>query len=322
MDVEGVQKVAVVGAGTMGPGLAQVHAMAGHPVSLYSRSPARLEKALSIVAANLRTFARHGLVTTGEVASVLSRITPTTSLVEASAGADLVVEAVAEDLDVKRAVFSELDAHCPDGATFTSTTSYLDVYRAVPERRLPSTVIAHWFAPPHIVPLVEVVKGERTSEQTVDGLVALLERLGKTPVVLDRFVPGFCVNRLLRSIGREVFFLLDNGYVTPEQLDTAVKASLAPRALILGFVQRYDFTGLDLSLANLRNPEYVEPAQDDAPRSLVERVERGDLGVKSGRGFFDYGARDLEDVLAERDDALIRAFAAAGELAGQEVAQR
>jgi 3-hydroxybutyryl-CoA dehydrogenase len=145
-------------------------------------------------------------------------------------------------------------------------------------------------------------------------VVAILERLGKTAVVMDRFVPGFCINRLLRGIGREVFFLLDNGYLTPEQLDTAVKAGLAPRALVLGFVQRYDFTGLDLSLANLRNPDYVEPRPDDAPRSLVDRVERGDLGVKSGRGFYDYSDRDLVDVLAERDDALLDAFAAAGEL--------
>jgi 3-hydroxybutyryl-CoA dehydrogenase len=158
------------------------------------------------------------------------------------------------------------------------------------------------------------VRGEKTSAETVAVVVELLEGLGKTPVVMDRFVPGFCVNRLLRSIGREVFFLLDNGYLTPEQLDTAVKASLVPRALVLGFVQRYDFTGLDLSLANLANPDYVEPARDDAPRSLVERVERGELGVKTGKGFFDYGGRELEDVLAERDEALLRAFAAAGTL--------
>ena len=314
MDVEGVQKVAIVGAGAMGSGLAQVHAAAGHPVSLYSRSPATLERALSIIAAGLRTFVRHDLIAADDVASVVARISPTTSLVEAAAGTSLVVEAVAEDLDVKRAVFAELDAYCPDGSLFTSTTSFLDVYRVVPERRLPSTVIAHWFAPPQIVPLVEVVKGERTSGETVEVVVALLERLGKTVVVMDRFVPGFCVNRLLRSIGREVFFLLDNGYLTPEQLDAAVKASLVPRALVLGFVQRYDFTGLDLSLGNLRNPDYVEPRPDDAPRSLVERVEQGDLGVKSGRGFYDYAGRDLEDVLAERDDALIDAFAAAGEL--------
>jgi 3-hydroxybutyryl-CoA dehydrogenase len=155
----------------------------------------------------------------------------------------------------------------------------------------------------------------------VDVVVTMLERLGKTPVVMERFVPGYCVNRLLRSIGREVFFLLDNGYLTPDQLDAAVKASLIPRAMILGLVQRYDFTGLDLSLANLQNPDYVEPPRDDAPRSLVERVERGDLGVTTGKGFFDYGGRELEDVLSERDDALLRAFAAAGTLTSGPVGQ-
>jgi 3-hydroxybutyryl-CoA dehydrogenase len=319
VDAEGVQKIAVVGAGTMGPGLAQVFAGAGHAVSLYSRTDATLEKALSVATANLQTFVRHGLVDASDVPAILARITPTTSLVEVGAGAGFVVEAVSEDLDVKRAVFAELDAYCPDGAVFTSTTSYLDVFRVVPGRRLPTTVIAHWFAPPHIVPLVEVVRGERTSEGTVVLVVELLERLGKRPVVMDRFVPGHCVNRLLRSIGREVFFLLDNGYLTPEQLDAAVKASIVPRAMVLGFVQRYDFTGLDLSLANLQNPDYVEPPQDDAPRSLVGRVEKGDLGVKTGRGFFDYGGRELEGILAERDDALLAAFAAAGELGREPV---
>ena len=321
MDAEGAQKIAVVGAGTMGPGLAQVFASAGHPVSLFSRTAATLEKALSVAAANLQTFVRHGLLDAAEVPAILARITPTTSLVRAGSGASLVVEAVAEDLDAKRAVFAELDAYCPDGAIFTSTTSYLDIYRVVPDRRLPTTVIAHWFAPPHIVPLVEVVRGGRASDETVSAVTLLLERLGKEPVVMERFVPGHCINRLLRSIGREVFFLLDNGYLTADQLDAAVKASIVPRAMVLGFVQRYDFTGLDLSLANLRNPDYAEPPLDDAPRSLVERVEKGDLGVKTGKGFFDYGGRGLEDVLAERDDALLRAFAAAGALTRVSVAR-
>jgi 3-hydroxybutyryl-CoA dehydrogenase len=313
--MEGAQKIAVVGAGTMGPGLAQVFAVAGHSVSLFSRTSATLERAHTLVAANLRTFVRQGLIPAEEVPAIVARIEPTTSLAAAAVGAGLVVEAVVEDLEVKREVFSGLDASCPDGTLFTSTTSYLDVFAAVPERRLPHTVIAHWFAPPHIVPLVEVVRGEMTSDATVSATVRLLERLGKVPIVLDRFVPGFCVNRLLRSIGREVFFLLDNGYVTPEQLDRAVKASLAPRAMVLGFVQRYDFTGLDLSLANLQNPSYVEPPRDDAPRSLAERVARGDLGASSGRGFFDYGDRPLEEILAARDDALLRAFAATRDLA-------
>lgn len=314
MDVAHVRKVAVIGAGTMGPGLAQVFASAGCAVSLYSRTADTLEKALVVLDSSLETFVRHGLLDAGDAQAARARITTTRSLEKAGAGASLVIEGVAEDLEAKRAVLEALDAACPDGAVFTSTTSYLNVYEVVPRRRLPDTVIAHWFAPPQIVPLVEVVKGPGTAAHTVDLVVALLESVGKVPVVLERFVPGFCVNRFLRTIGREVFFLLDNGYMTAEQLDLAVKASIVPRAQVLGFVQRYDFTGLDLSLNNLQNPGFVEAPIDHAPRSLVERVERGELGVKSGKGFYDYGGRDLEDVLRERDDALLEAFAAAGDL--------
>ena len=305
-----MNKVAVVGAGTMGPGLAQVFATAGHPVALYSRTPATLDRALTVAAGNLQTFVRHGRLDAGDVPQILARIAPTTSLSEAGEGASLVVESIAEDLEAKRAAFAELDLVCPGDAVFTSNTSYLDIFPVVPGRRLPSTVIAHWFTPPHIVPLVEVVRGERTSPATVELVVDLLRKLDHEPVVMERFVPGFCVNRLLRSIGREVFFLLDNGYLTPEQLDLAVKASIIPRAMVVGFVQRYDFTGLDLSLRNLQNPAFVEPPLDNAPHSLVEHVERGEFGVKSGRGFFDYGGRDLEEVLAKRDDALLEVLAA------------
>lgn len=322
MGVEGVSKVAVIGAGTMGPGLAQVFATAGHPVALYSRTAETLDQGLSIVAANMETFVRHGLLEAADVAPSLARITPTRSLAEAGEGASLVVESIAEDLEAKRAAFAELDEACPEDTVITSNTSYLDIYEAVPERRLPATVIAHWFAPPQVVPLVEVVKGDATGTETVDLVVALLREVGKVPVVMERFVPGFCVNRLLRVIGREVFFLLDNGYISAEQLDLAVKASIVPRAMVLGFVQRYDFTGLDLSLKNLQNPGFLEAPLDNAPRSLVERVERGELGVKTGKGFFDYGDRDLEEVLAARDDALLEVFTGVKHLVHERVPTR
>jgi 3-hydroxybutyryl-CoA dehydrogenase len=178
----------------------------------------------------------------------------------------------------------------------------------VPERRLPDTIIAHWFAPPHIIPLVEVVKGPETSQETVDVVVALLKKVDRVPTVMEKFVPGFCINRFLRIIGREIFFLLDNGYMTADQLDIAVKASIIPRAMVLGFVQRYDFTGLDLSYGNLQNKAFIEAPIDNEPRSLLERVERGELGVKSGKGFFDYSDRPLEEVLKKRDAALLEVF--------------
>jgi 3-hydroxyacyl-CoA dehydrogenase len=314
VDVTDVNKVAVVGAGTMGPGLAQVFASAGHPVSLYSRTAATLEQALSVAASNMQTFVRHGLLAAESVPGILARISPTQSLEEAGSEASLVIESIAENLEAKRLVFEELDRACPAHAVFASNSSYLNVFAVMPQRRLPQTLIAHWFAPPQIIPLVEVVRGSETSPETVRLVVDLLKQVGKVPTVMEKFVPGFCVNRLLRIIGREVFFLLDNGYMTADQLDQAVKASIIPRALVLGFVQRYDFTGLDLSLNNLRNPEFPEPPIDDSPRSLAEHVEKGELGVKSGKGFFDYGDRDLEDVLRGRDDALLEAFDAAKHL--------
>ena len=305
MQLADIRKVAVFGAGTMGPGLAQVFATAGYEVALYSRSAKTLDEAMSVVAANLATFVDRGMVDKDDTARILARILPTRSVQEAGREADVVIETIVENPDAKQALYEELDAICREDTVFTSDTSYLNIFEIMPARRLPRTVIAHWFAPPHIIPLVEVVKGPETSEETVGLAVALIEKVDHVPSVMDRFVPGFCVNRLLRGIGREVLFLLDNGYVTPEQLDVAVKASIIPRAMVLGFVQRYDFTGLDLAYNNLQNEAFVEAPVDNEPRSLVERVERGELGTKSGKGFFDYGGRSLEEVLHERDAAML-----------------
>jgi len=177
-----------------------------------------------------------------------------------------------------------------------------------PDSRVAHTVVAHWFAPAHILPLVEVVRESKTSDETANTVIALLQKVGKTPVLMQRYVPGHVINRFLRIMGREVFFLLDNGYITADQLDLAIKASIAPRMCTLGVVQRYDFTGLDLSAGNLRMPNYPEPPLDNAPKSLCDLVAAGHLGVKSGRGFFDYSDKPLAENLAKRDDDLIRAL--------------
>jgi 3-hydroxybutyryl-CoA dehydrogenase len=312
--LDDVKKVAVIGAGTMGPGLAQVFATAGYRVTMYSRTVETLNKAMSVTKSNLATFVEQGMIEEEAVPVVLSRIVTTRSLEEAGDEADLLIETSAEDPEVKRSLFEQLDRICAERTVFTSNTSYLNIYELMPARRLPQTVIAHWFAPPHIVPLVEVVKGERTTPETVDLVCAVLKKVDRVPSIMEKFVPGFCVNRLLRIIGREVFFLLDNGYMTPEQLDIAVKASIIPRAMVLGFVQRYDFTGLDLSYNNLQNPTFVEAPLDNQPHSLKERVERGELGVKTGKGFYDYSDRPLEQVLRERDAAMLKVFEQAKDL--------
>jgi 3-hydroxybutyryl-CoA dehydrogenase len=306
--VEDVKKVAIFGAGTMGPGLAQVFATAGYDVTMYSRKAETLDKAMSVAKSNLATFAENGLLAESAVPGVLGRIKTTQSVEEAGNDADFVIESIAEKMDAKKVLYEELDGICPERTVLTSNTSYLNVYEVMPAGRLPQTVIAHWFAPPHIVPLVEVVKGPKTSQETVDFVVELLKKVDRVPTVLEKFVPGFCINRFLRIIGREIFFLLDNGYMTAEQLDLAVKASIIPRAMVLGFVQRYDFTGIDLSYGNLQNKDFIEAPIDNNPKSLVELMERGELGVKTGKGFFDYSDRPLEQVLKQRDAAMIGVF--------------
>jgi 3-hydroxybutyryl-CoA dehydrogenase len=308
VNVADVKKVAIFGAGTMGPGLAQVFATAGYEVVMYSRKAETLEKGMSVAKANLATFVESGLLAEGAVAGVLARIRTTQSVEEAAKDADFVIESIAEKMDAKKVLYEELDRVCPAHTIFTSNTSYLNIYEVMPETRLPQTVIAHWFAPPQIIPLVEVVKGPQTSQATVDFVVELLKKVDRVPTVMEKFVPGFCINRFLRIIGRECFFLLDNGYMTAEQLDLAVKASIIPRAMVLGFIQRYDFTGIDLSYGNLQNPDFIEAPIDNQPKSLKQLMDRGDLGVKTGKGFFDYSDRPLEQVLRERDAAMIKVF--------------
>ena len=306
MKLDNIRKVAVLGSGTMGPGMAQTFAQGGYPVCVWSKWPEEHERALRVVRTNLETFVQHDMLRKAEIEPIAGRLTFTTALEAAVKDADVVVECIIENLEIKKDVFLQLDALCKDDAILASNTSFLNIFEVTPERRQARTVIAHWFAPPHILPLVEVVRGPKSSDDTVNTTVALLKKVGKTPIVMEKFVPGFAMNRILRILGREIFFLLDNGYITPEQLDLAVKASIAPRMMVLGLVQRYDFTGLDLSARNLENPDFLEPPLDNRPKSLFDLVEKGNFGVKTGKGFFDYSGRKLEDVLRERDDKLLK----------------
>ena len=305
MDVNHVKQITVLGAGTMGTGLALIFARAGYPVWLYSIPDPTLDKALTVIKSALEAMVSAGVAAAKEIPAVLGRITISTSL-EQVCGSDFFVEAVAERIDVKQELYEKLDALCPEHAVIASNTSFLNIFPAMPERRLPNTAIAHFFAPPHIVPLVEVVRGEKTSDETIRFLLEILRKADRVPVVMEKYVPGFCINRIQSAIGNEVYHLLDNGYMTPEDLDLAVKASLIPRAMVLGLVQRYDFTGIDLTLQNLKNKTYTYPEYTAPPKCLADKAALGNLGVKSGKGFYDYSDRPLEQVLAERDAALLQ----------------
>ncbi|HYB19465.1 MAG TPA: 3-hydroxyacyl-CoA dehydrogenase family protein [Thermodesulfobacteriota bacterium] len=301
-----IRNVTVVGAGTMGHSLPQVYAQGGCNVWLNDIKDELLVRAKSLIASNLKTLVELGIVKRGEESAIMDRIRTTTKLEEAGKNADLVVEAIIEDEPAKKEMFSKLDRVCPKEAILASNTSYMDIFKFVKTGRPEKVLITHWFAPPHIVPLVEIVRGPKTSQETVDTVKASLLKLGKKPIVITKFLPGFIGNRLQSALGNEVLHLLDEGYATPEDIDTVTKASFALRMPILGLVKRMDFSGLDLSQKVISNATYKVPPQRTKSKSVDRLVEQGKLGVKTGSGFYEYGGRSTEEIMKERDIKLIK----------------
>lgn len=319
MNLQDIKKVAVLGAGTMGPGIAQAYATGGYQVSMYTRSEGTLEKAKAMLHTNLGTFVEEGMLTQAESEAIAARISYTTDVAEAVKDAQFIQETVAEKPDIKTEIFKQLDELLPADAIIVSNASSLNPFLYVPESRQANFTTAHWYAPPHIIPLVEVAKGENTSEDTMEITIALLEKCGKTAVRMEKFVPGYIINRIQILLNTEVFYLLDNGICTPDQLDLAVKASLMPRGMVLGLVQRYDFTGLDISANNIINASYVMPETSKHPTALFDHVEKGELGVKTGKGFFDYSGRSTTELSKERDKKLIEVFKATGHMIKEKI---
>jgi 3-hydroxybutyryl-CoA dehydrogenase len=306
MTASEIKNIAVIGLGTMGPGIALSFALAGFKVTGCDPNPQAVASCGRIMETNLETLREFDMISEQDADKALGNMSYAATLAEAASGAHIVVEAVSENRDVKRAVYEEADEYAPEGSLLWSNTSTLNIFELVPERRLPRTIIAHWFAPPHIIPLVEVVKGPQTLPATTELTLELLKRQEKLPIVIEKFLPGFIINRILRNLGREAFFLLDGGYISQEDLDLAVKASIAPRMMVLGLIQRYDFTGLDLSARNLLDESFFDPPIDNRPAPLQSKIDQGRLGVKTGRGFYDYGDRPLEEICRDRDQLLLK----------------
>jgi 3-hydroxybutyryl-CoA dehydrogenase len=302
-----MNNVTIVGAGTMGHALAQVFAQGGYQVFLHDLSEEILKQAHRLIASNLETLCEAGLFDSNEKHAVLEdRIAYTTDLATAVATSELVIEAIVEDQEAKKALFSELDRLSPAEAILASNTSYLDIYRFMETKRPGKVIITHWFAPPHIVPLVEIVPGPHTSPETVTTVKTVIDGLGKQTIVLKKFLPGFIANRLQAALSLEVYRLLDQGYATPEDIDRATKASFGLRMPILGLVKRVDFAGLDLAQKTLRNKSYGPPPVKGRSEVVDSMVSQGRLGVKTGKGFYDYGDIPIEEILRERDLKLLK----------------
>ena len=302
-----IQRVTVIGTGMMGPGIAMCFAAGGKQVTLAARGKVSLARGRSNLESCLRDLEAEELLTAGEVSAAMGRVDFSTDIPGAAAGSDLVVESIAEDLAAKQALFAELDKVCTLGTIIASNTSGLRItdisaLMSHPER----AATTHFWLPPHLMPLVEIVKGGRTSDETAQALKAVLTEIGKRPVVVRKDVPGQLGSRLLSAITREAMYIVQEGIASAEEVDTAIKTGLGLRFPVFGPLDHADVAGLDLVLA-VHSYLFKELCNATEPLPILkEKVENGDVGARAGHGFYDWTQRDVAQTKAARD-AFIKA---------------
>jgi len=292
------ERVAVIGGGLMGHGIAQVFAMAQHPVTVFDADARVLETVRERVRANLAQMDADE--------RVADAIELCDALDAAVADADLVVEAVSESLELKRALFKRISETVAADAILASNTSVISIGEIAQQARDPGRVVGtHFWNPPYLVPLVEVTQGLTTRLETVQRTMALLAQAGKQPVHVKRDVPGFVGNRLQHALWREAIALVAEGVCSADEVDTVVKQSFGLRLPVLGPLENADLIGLDLTLAI---HEYVLPHIDSTPAPsplLRELVERGELGMKTGRGLREWTDREADEVRSRLFEHLV-----------------
>lgn len=293
-----IKTVAVIGTGVMGVGIIQGLAEAGLTVKMIARRQESLDTGLSLVKANIALFDEFKLLKEPQ-AAILARIEPIVASDQAAAckGADFIIETIQEVYDAKRVIFEALDKSMPEDVIIASNTSSMTMDKLTEGLKTQHRMLGlHYFNPAHIIPAVEIHKNAKTTDESVARTKALMLAAGKKPVVVLKSLPGFIINRLTGSMEREVDNLLDNGVVTPEDLDIAVRASFGFRLANLGPMEAEDMIGLDTAARVSGNVYKCLSNATEASPDLIKKVERGELGIKSGKGWYDYTGQTREQV--------------------------
>ena len=304
---DGMERIAVVGAGLMGTSIALDWARAGHSVTIYDADGARARLAPERARELGTMLVRGGVLDDAALDAAVGRLAPGADLADAVRAADYVAEAIVEDLPTKQALYAELDGICPPTTVLASNTSSLmPSALAAPTSHPERVLVVHYFNPAHLIPVVEVVLGPRTTPATVETATGLLRRAGKTPAVLRKEVPGFIANRLQSALLREALHLVEEGVTSMEDLDAVVSLGFGRRLAAFGPFTIADMAGLDVwqAIAVYLFPDLSDA---DAPSLLLaERAARGDLGLKTGRGFYAWSDEEARAALARRDAELLR----------------
>lgn len=286
---ESLRHVLVIGAGSMGSQIAMVCALAGFDVTMTDLEQSALDRATEQLRGRLDRSVAKGRRTAEETDAAFARLATGTDMTTPAAHADLVIEAAVEDLDVKRELFATLDAVCPAHTILASnSSSFVPSSMASATGRPDRFCNIHFFNPALVMAAVEVVRAPATSDATAETATAFVESIGKTPVVLEKEIRGFVANRILGAVRDEALFLYGNGYADIEAIDTACRAALG---YPMGPFELMDLTGIDIGY-HVKSALFAETGDPaDAPHpAVVERVERGDLGRKTGRGWYVYDA--------------------------------
>ncbi|AGA68203.1 3-hydroxyacyl-CoA dehydrogenase [Desulfitobacterium dichloroeliminans LMG P-21439] len=295
--------IVVIGSGVMGPGIAQVFLMGGHHVIMSDIKVEALAEGTKEIRNSLTLMASKG-ITNQDVTTLMSNFQTMTSLEEAVKDADLVIEAIPEVINIKQKVYEDLDQFCPKDTVIVSNTSALPLPEIFPHFRPGSFFVAHFMNPPQIIPLVEIVKNDKTNPEKVAWLREVLEKCGKKPIVINQFIKGFLINRMQTAMAREALYLYEKGVVSLEDLDVANTACIGFKSAWQGTFETMDYIGLD-TCAFAYNIIFPDLCNDTTvPATVTQKVKEGKLGLKSGEGFFTY-PEDSNEVSMQRQAGLL-----------------
>ncbi|MDV6379155.1 3-hydroxyacyl-CoA dehydrogenase NAD-binding domain-containing protein [Sporosarcina sp. GW1-11] len=302
-----MEKIAVIGCGTMGHSIALSAAWAGFDVMMYGISDEELERAFDSIENKLHVLMANDLLTSDDLLTVRDRVTTVTTIERAVKDATFVIEAVPERLDLKQQVFKQLDSLCDPTVILASNTSAISPTDIAAETKNPErTVITHFWHPAHLIPLVEVVRGEKTSDKTVERSMALMNDLNKKPIELKKEAPGFVGNRLQFALLREAQHILEEGIASKEDIDAAVLYSIGRRLSVTGPFLSADMGGLDV-FKEISNYLYKDLSTAKlSASSMDELVESGKLGSKTGEGYYEWSPDFTEEMNTAREKELIR----------------
>jgi 3-hydroxybutyryl-CoA dehydrogenase len=306
MKLEEIKTIAVIGTGIMGHGISHVCAQAGYKVNIATRSPETLGLALSSIKSELETLVGKGILTKEHAEAAFSRIEGTLDRSEAVKNADFVIEAVKEDIDLKKRIFKEFDEQCPKHtilATNTSSFSIAEVASAT--KRQDKVVGMHWWNPPYAMPLIEVIKGAKTSKDTIELTKRLTTKLGKVPVIC-KDSPGFIGVRLQAALFTEAMSILEQGLASAEDIDTTVKMSLGIRLPVIGPLETLDMGGLDTFLYAYDYLHEKLGEKFQPPKNLRQNVKEGRLGLKTKKGFYEYTPESAAALTKRRDEWILK----------------